>query len=352
MALDRADRSARWFLTSPCGRAHACDFDHAPSSRWSLAARRAASGGSRRRAASRFYSLGVNVLDGGYPNRARRPARSITAGRRFAPTLGDWVAANPRRLSRWGFNSAGGWSLPPQQLHLPTVIDLELGRRAKFHWFDPFAPETEAPMMALARKLVAPYRGSPYRIGYFSDNEVGWWAGALFVFYSMQPAASDTKQRWVALLRAALRMTIGPRLPPISRRRPGSLRGRRCSPRTGDDPDAPGRQRHRGGARVDRDRRRALLRARRAGDPRRRPRRALFRRPAADLLRPGGGAGDGALCRCDRHQLQCRQRRRLDRALFLRRAARNCRAASRSSSDRVVLCRPRKTAPATATTAI
>ena len=55
--------------------------------------------------------------------------------------------------------------------------------------------------MALARKLVAPYQDTPYRIGYFSDNEVGWWAGALFVFYSMKPADSMTKQRWVETLR-------------------------------------------------------------------------------------------------------------------------------------------------------
>ncbi len=91
--------------------------------------------------------------------------------------------------------------MAPQQLRLPAVIDLELGRHAKFHWFDPFAPDMQSRMNAIARKLVAPYRGSPYRIGYFSDNEVGWWAGALFVYYSKQPAGSYTKQRWVALLR-------------------------------------------------------------------------------------------------------------------------------------------------------
>ncbi len=91
--------------------------------------------------------------------------------------------------------------MPPQELRLPTIVNLELGRNARFHWFDPFAPETEARMMALARKLVAPYRNTPYRIGYFSDNEVGWWAGALFVFYSMKPADSATKQRWVETLR-------------------------------------------------------------------------------------------------------------------------------------------------------
>src|SRR4029077_17532933 len=45
------------------------------------------------------------------------------------------------------------------------------------------------------------YRGSPYRIGYFSDNEVGWWAGALFVYFSKEPASSYTKARWIALLR-------------------------------------------------------------------------------------------------------------------------------------------------------
>jgi hypothetical protein len=86
-------------------------------------------------------------------------------------------------------------------LELPTVINLELGRLARFHWFDPFAPETEARMIALARELVAPYRNTPYRIGYFSDNEVGWWAGALFIFYSSKPADAPTKQRWVELLR-------------------------------------------------------------------------------------------------------------------------------------------------------
>ena len=86
-------------------------------------------------------------------------------------------------------------------IKLPTVINLELGRLAKFHWFDPFAPETETRMMALARDLVAPYRRTPYRIGYFSDNEAGWWAGALFVWYSNKPANSPTKQRWVETLR-------------------------------------------------------------------------------------------------------------------------------------------------------
>jgi len=148
----------------------------------------------------RFFSLGVNVLDGGYADR-EKSGKIWYSWKAFAPTLPDWASATRQRLFAWGFNSAGGWALPADTLELPTIVNLELGRLARFHWFDPFDPETEKRMNVLARELVAPYRGSPYRIGYFSDNEVGWWAGALFVFYSAKPANSFTKQSWVELLR-------------------------------------------------------------------------------------------------------------------------------------------------------
>ncbi|HEX3952251.1 MAG TPA: hypothetical protein VHW90_01675, partial [Stellaceae bacterium] len=155
----------------------ACDLDHAPSSRWSVA-REHGVAWLRTPCGDRFYSLGVNALDGGYPQR-ERDGKVYYSWKAFAPDLAAWIAQTRRRLAEWGFNSAGGWSVPPEKLRLPSVIDLELGRAAKFHWFDPFSPATEQRMMALARDLTAPYRGSPYRIGYFSDNEVGWWAGAL-----------------------------------------------------------------------------------------------------------------------------------------------------------------------------
>jgi hypothetical protein len=186
----------------PVGRADACaDFAAAPSTHWSLTTDSGVSW-LVTPCGDRFFSIGVNVLDGGnFEHEKVGNAYSGYNWETFAPTLPDWAAETRRRLSSWGFNSAGGWSLSPQVLKLPTVINLELGRLARFHWFDPFAPETEVRMNALARDLVAPYRSSPYRIGYFSDNEVGWWAGALFVWYSKKPASSPTKQRWVDMLR-------------------------------------------------------------------------------------------------------------------------------------------------------
>ncbi len=181
--------------------ASACpDLATAPSTRWSLTADHGVSW-LVTPCGQRFYTTGVNVLDGGENERAASgKAYSGYDWRSFAASLDVWTAATRRRLFRWGFNSAGAWSLAPQLLRLPSVINLELGRRARFHWFDPFAPETAARMTALARQLTAAYRHSPYRIGYFSDNEVGWWAGALFDFYSMKPAASATKRRWVETL--------------------------------------------------------------------------------------------------------------------------------------------------------
>ena len=184
-------------LEAPAG--HACNLATAPATRWSIVKDHGASW-LKTPCGERFYSLGVNALDGGYPWR-EHDGKTWYSWTAFTPSLVDWVNETMARLKQWGFNTAAGWSLPPQQLPMPAVINLELGRNSQFHWFDPFDPAVEPRMMAKARELVAPYRHSPYRIGYFSDNEVGWWAGALFVYYSTKPPANFTKQRWVAMLR-------------------------------------------------------------------------------------------------------------------------------------------------------
>ena len=138
---------------APFAVAAACsDFAAAPSTRWAVTTENGVSW-LVTPCGERFFSLGVNVLDGGNGEHAK--AGSAYTGYRwqaFAPTLAAWADDTRSRLFAWGFNSAGAWSLAPQQLRLPTVVNLELGRLARFHWFDPFAPETEARMTALARK--------------------------------------------------------------------------------------------------------------------------------------------------------------------------------------------------------
>lgn len=181
-----------------CGSSLACDLDNAPSTRWTIAR----DGGASflvTPCGDKFFSLGVNVIDGG--NSGAKLDRPHYDWHASAESLDEWITATRKRLDQWGFNSAGAWSLPPQDLKLPSVINLELGRLSRFHWFDPFDPAMEARVAEQAKILTAPYRETPYRIGYFADNEVGWWGGALFLFYAQKPASNFTKQHWVAMLR-------------------------------------------------------------------------------------------------------------------------------------------------------
>ena len=196
--------TAALFLAAfvPATSANACDLDSASSTRWTIE-RHGAISSLVTPCGDSFYSTGVNVLDGGitagYLDRPHYDWRNSFA------SLDDWIAQTKQRLAGWGFNSAGAWSLPPKQLKLPSIINLELGRLARFHWFDPFDPAAEQRMFEQAKVLTEKYRQSPYRIGYFSDNEVGWWDGALFLFYGQKPATSFTKRRWIAMLREEYR---------------------------------------------------------------------------------------------------------------------------------------------------
>jgi hypothetical protein len=175
------------------------DFSRAPSSRW---ATRQANGVQMlvTPCGDPFLSIGVNIVNSPVP--IEKIAGQRYEWRRFYRSEAEFYAETRRRLASWGFNTGGAWSAPPAKLDMPSIVILGVGVEAKFHWFDPFDPATERRVRTLTQKLVAPYRNDPRRIGYFTDNEMGWWSGALFHYYSKQPMGSHTKRRWVAHLRS------------------------------------------------------------------------------------------------------------------------------------------------------
>jgi hypothetical protein len=178
--------------------ARACtDFRAAPSSRWSIAAS-AAGPVLQTPCGEPFFSLGVNAIDGS-PSGSNSPRAH--RWERFAENRADWAAAVRQRLRDWGFNTAGAWSLPPAEIGLPSTPELEIGRSVQFVWTDPFDPAIEPVVRRAAVEAVAPYRGNPLRIGYFSDNEIGWWNGPMFAAFLTYPPENHTKRRLVALLR-------------------------------------------------------------------------------------------------------------------------------------------------------
>jgi hypothetical protein len=131
----------------------------------------------------RFFSIGVNTL--------------IDSS--SSQQTSDWAGRTAARLRTWSFNTAGAFSSP--NLPLPSVPDLELGSRVRFHWADPFDPSVEERVMADARAAVVGYKASAYRIGYFPDNEIGWWNGELFSSYIKRSGASYSKRILVDLIR-------------------------------------------------------------------------------------------------------------------------------------------------------
>ena len=180
------------------GAADSCvDFSGAPSSRWKTTTEDGVAW-LVTPCGDRFFSLGVNLVDGGA--RARDGAGGYHWSA-FRSSLSAWARMTREVLAGWGFNTAGAWSLPPRTLEMPSTIELSLGRRESFVWDDPFHPALPARVQALARRLTTPYRGDPRRIGYFSDNEIGWWNGPLFVAYTKYPSSNHTKQRLVRMLR-------------------------------------------------------------------------------------------------------------------------------------------------------
>ncbi len=178
---------------------HACrDFSTAPHSRWSTASRQGVQW-LVTPCGELFFSTGVNVIDGGAKARQINGRIHYHWGS-FHPDLQSWAAATRQRLHDWGFNTVGAWSFPPRVLKMPGVIDLALGKRLLFIWTDPFDPRNVERLRRAVRQAVAPFKGDPYRIGYFTDNEIGWWNGPLFTTFISYPPENHTKQRLMALL--------------------------------------------------------------------------------------------------------------------------------------------------------
>ena len=126
-------------VVPPAPRAHACtQFASAPHSQWKVETHQGVSW-LITPCGERFWSIGVNVLDGGYPSRIVEGRLAYHWGT-FSPTLETWAAVTRQRLTAWGFNTAGGWSLAPSQLLLPFIANLELDAGRTFCLVRSFSP--------------------------------------------------------------------------------------------------------------------------------------------------------------------------------------------------------------------
>jgi hypothetical protein len=141
----------------------------------------------------KFYGCGVNGVNFGNPPESiqGRPAYYIST---LYPGIDAWAATIRERLAKWGFNHAGAWTSSEEQIGLPYIPNLDLGRLSQALWFDAFDPALTDRVNEWADRLTAPHRRHGLRIGYFPDNEVGWWNAALFTFYLSKEWQNNTKR--------------------------------------------------------------------------------------------------------------------------------------------------------------
>ncbi len=185
------------FLSSPGFAAADCNPPWPSNSRWKLESQNGV-WWLATPCGERFLSIGINGLD----KKLLAPPPDLRADKSWVSSHLDahsWAPRTVQRMSAWGFNTVGGFS--SSDLPLPSIPELLLGWKSDFLWSDPFDPSAESRVMAAARELVAPYKNAGYRIGYFSDNEIGWWNGALFVFYIQKPETNYSKRKLVDLIR-------------------------------------------------------------------------------------------------------------------------------------------------------
>jgi hypothetical protein len=149
-------------------------------------------------------------MDPGTSRKRFRPDRpSYAAWQHYESTL-DWADASLRRLKTWQFTTIGGWgdheALAISKEHSLWITPvLHAGSTAGAPWKDMWDAKNLARMEEVASEQIGPLRGDPRVIGYFSDNEIGWWNAALWKITLAQEASSGQRQRLIQLLREIYR---------------------------------------------------------------------------------------------------------------------------------------------------
>jgi hypothetical protein len=131
-----------------------------------------------------------------------------------------WQSTTIARLRAWGFNTIGNWSEPQliARAAMPYVVPIDIwgdyaqiaagsGRHSNMP--DVFDPKFAAAADAIIAGVASRYKGDPFLIGYFVDNERAWGIGGsgdlrmryrIAVDMLRLPAESPAKQAFIQWL--------------------------------------------------------------------------------------------------------------------------------------------------------
>ena len=154
----------------------------------------------------RFFSLGVCVVSQGASRQEFNPVNPGYAAWQHYADSNLWARATLKRLKAWGFTTVGGWSdfQALKNCEDGSVVFapvLHIGSTAGAPWWDMWDPKITDRMDAVAREQILALRDDPRVLGYYSDNEMGWWNAILFKMTFEQAPTSGQRQRLIKLLR-------------------------------------------------------------------------------------------------------------------------------------------------------
>jgi hypothetical protein len=155
---------------------------------------------------TRFFSLGVCVVNQGASREDFTPTNPGYAAFQHYKDSNHWAVATLARLKSWNVTTVGGWSdfralkeCGDAQVAFTPV--LHVGSTAGAPWWDMWEKTNIARMHKVAREQILPLRDDPRVLGYYSDNEMGWWNAALFELTLKQAPTSTQRGRLIKLLR-------------------------------------------------------------------------------------------------------------------------------------------------------
>lgn len=153
----------------------------------------------------RFFSFGVCCVDQGTARDSLSPTNPAFASWQHYSNATHWANATLDRLTNWGITTVGGWSdyatLRPCPANVAFTPVLHMGSSAGAPWLDMWDPKVIGRMEEVARDQILAVRADPRLIGYYSDNEIGWWNADLLHLALKQPQTSGQRQRLIRLLR-------------------------------------------------------------------------------------------------------------------------------------------------------
>jgi hypothetical protein len=161
-----------------------------------------------------FWSFGVDCVEDGVPPNKNPSDNPSYSGLSLFPNEKAWVTGVQDQLRNWGFNSLGAWSDAEAfrkyggDRRLPYAVCLHLGSYDKAPWNDLFSPEMASAMDGAAKTQIPHFSSDPYLIGYFSDNELGWWDDTLFLSYLHLPADSPGREAMTSFLKTTYHGSI------------------------------------------------------------------------------------------------------------------------------------------------